>query len=49
MNVNMLILTASQKSGEMDIFILRVRCKVEVLRPSISLHVSTSLWAPFEN
>lgn len=48
MNVNMLFLTDSQKSGDMDIFNLRAGCKVAVLRPSKSMYMSTSLRGPFE-
>lgn len=48
MNVNMLFLTASQELGEMDILILRVGCQVPVLRPCVSMYLSTSLRAPLE-
>lgn len=48
MNVNMLLLTASQEPGEMDILVLRVGCQVAVLRPCVSMYLSTSLRAPLE-
>lgn len=47
MNVNMLLLTASQKSGEVALLILRVGCQVVVLRPRVSVFLST-FRAPLE-
>lgn len=44
----MLFLTASQRSGEVDILTLRVGCRVSVLRPCVSVYLSTSLRAPLE-
>lgn len=48
MNVDMLFLTASQKSGEVDILTLRVGCQVAVLRPCVSVYLSTSITVPLE-